>query len=152
MEKYFNGSDMLLGVGTKAVGHSTGHTTTFNNETKDHTVKAPASATSSAALYKEKNVTAKSVTIKSDGLVYCGESETTFAELLKAYANNEPIEVKCYERDKSTKPYLKGKFIISSLERNDPANDDSTWSVNLENTGAVTFDFTATAITDGVTA
>ena len=39
------------------------------------------------------------------------------------------------ERENSDKPYLKGKFIVSSLERTDPAQDDSTYSVNFENDG-----------------
>ena len=37
------------------------------------------------------------------------------------------------------KPYLKGKFVVSSLERTDPAQDDSTYSISLENDGPVEF-------------
>ncbi len=40
---YCNGSDMLLYVGGKAVGHCTTHTSTFNSETKDRAVKPVAS-------------------------------------------------------------------------------------------------------------
>ena len=31
-----------------------------------------------------------------------------------------------------------GKFVITSLERTDPANDDATYSISLENDGEVT--------------
>lgn len=41
---YINGSDLLLKVGGKAVGHCTSHTLTFNSETKDRAVKPVASA------------------------------------------------------------------------------------------------------------
>ena len=40
-----------------------------------------------------------------------------------------------YERAASTEPYLKGKFIITNLERQAPANDDVTYSITLENCG-----------------
>ena len=40
---YVNGSDMLLYIGSKAIGHCTSHTTTFNSETKDRSVKPVAS-------------------------------------------------------------------------------------------------------------
>ena len=33
---------------------------------------------------------------------------------------------------------LTGKFVITSLERTDPAGDDATYSVSLENDGEVT--------------
>lgn len=39
------------------------------------------------------------------------------------------------ERENSNSPYIKGKFVITSLDRTDPANDDSTYSVSLENDG-----------------
>ena len=39
------------------------------------------------------------------------------------------------QRGESKKPYLAGSFIISSLERTDPAQDDSTYTINLDNNG-----------------
>ena len=47
---YCNGSDMLLFVGGKAVGHCTSHTTTINSETKDRAVKPVATKGVSAGL------------------------------------------------------------------------------------------------------
>ena len=40
---YVNGSDMLLYINGKAIGHCSSHTTTFNAETKERAVKPVAS-------------------------------------------------------------------------------------------------------------
>lgn len=132
---YCNGSDMLVYVGGKAVGHCTTHTTTLNSETKDRAVKPEASKSISAGLWKGKGVTGLSISISAEGLVFYGESETGYKALYAAWKAGQSIEVKCMERENSEKPYLKGKFVIASLERTDPAQDDSTYTVNLENDG-----------------
>lgn len=132
---YCNGSDMLVYVGGKAVGHCTTHTTTLNSETKDRAVKPAASQSISAGLWKGKGVTGLSISISAEGLVFYGESETGYKALYAAWKAGQSIEVKCMERENSEKPYLKGKFVIASLERTDPAQDDSTYTVNLENDG-----------------
>lgn len=132
---YCNGSDMLVYVGGKAVGHCTTHTTTLNSETKDRAVKPEASKSISAGLWKGKGVTGLSISISAEGLVFYGESETGYKALYAAWKAGQSIEVKCMERENSDKPYLKGKFVIASLERTDPAQNDSTYTVNLENDG-----------------
>ena len=53
------------------------------------------------------------------------------------------------ERENSDKPYLTGNFVIASLERVDPAQDDSTWSISLDNDGEPTT-LDETAITENV--
>lgn len=132
---YCNGSDMLVYVGGKAVGHCTTHTTTMNSETKDRAVKPVASKGISAGLWKGKGVVGLSISISAEGLVFYGESETGYKALVAAWKAGKSVEVKCMERENSDKPYLKGNFIVSSLERTDPAQDDSTYSVNFENDG-----------------
>ncbi len=47
-DSYISGSDLLLKVAGKAVGHCTSHTTTLNSETKDRAVKPVATAARSA--------------------------------------------------------------------------------------------------------
>ena len=47
----------------------------------------------------------------------------------------------------SEKPYLAGMCVIASLERTDPAQDDSTYSISLENDGEPTT-LDETAITE----
>lgn len=134
MSGYVNGSDMLLYINEKAMGHCTTHTTTMSADTKEHTVKPEASKAKSSSVWKGKTVTAKSITISGEGEIYDGETEAGYKVLLAAYKAGESITVKCMERS-STKPYLSGKFVITSLERTDPAQDDSTYSVDLENDG-----------------
>lgn len=63
---YCNGSDMLVYVGGKAVGHCTTHTATFASETKDRAVKPVASATLSAGLWKQKGVVGLSISISAE--------------------------------------------------------------------------------------
>ena len=146
---YCNGSDMLVYVGGKAVGHCTSHTATFNSETKDRAVKPVASAGLSAGLWKGKTVTGLSVSISAEGLVHYDETESGFKELLAAWKTGAPVTVKCMERANDNEPYLEGSFVITSLERTDPAQDDSTYSIQLENNGEPsTLD--ETAITENV--
>lgn len=135
---YCNGSDMLVYVGTKAVGHCTTHTTTLNSETKERAVKPVASASLSAGLWKGKGVTGLSISISADGLVFYDETEAGYKELYAAWKAGQSVQVKCMERAESPTPYLAGNFVITSLERTDPAQDDATYSVNFENDGEPT--------------
>lgn len=132
---YCNGSDMLLYIGGKAVGHCTTHTTTLNSETKDRAVKPAASAGISAGLWKGKGVTGLSISISAEGLAFYDETEGGYKELLALWKAGKSVQVKCMEREESEKPYLSGSFVITSLERTDPAQDDATYRVNLENDG-----------------
>ena len=137
---YCNGSDMLLYIDGKAVGHCTSHTTTINSETKDRAVKPAASESIADGLWKGKGVVGLSVSISAEGLCFYQESESGYKQTLALIAAGQSVEVKCMERENDTKPYLTGKFVIVSLERTDPAQDDATYSISLENDGKVTFD------------
>lgn len=147
---YCNGSDMLLYVGGKAVGSCTSHTTTFNSETKERAVKPVATAGISGGLWKKKGVVGLSYSISAEGLVFYDETENGFKELFSLWKSGKSVEVKCMEREQSEKPYLAGKCVIASLERTDPANDDATYSISLENDGEpTTLDETAITETSG---
>ena len=135
---YCNGSDMLLYVGGKAVGSCTSHTTTFNSETKERAVKPVATAGISGGPWKKKGVVGLSYSISAEGLVFYDETENGFKELFALWKSGKSVEVKCMEREQSEKPYLAGKCVIASLERTDPANDDATYSISLENDGEPT--------------
>ena len=135
---YCNGSDMLLYVGGKAVGSCPSHTTTFNSETKERAVKPVATAGISGGLWKKKGVVGLSYSISAEGLVFYDETENGFKELFALWKSGKSVEVKCMEREQSEKPYLAGKCVIASLERTDPANDDATYSISLENDGEPT--------------
>lgn len=147
---YCNGSDMLLYIGGKAFGHCTTHTTTFSSETKDHTVKPVASAGITSGLWKGKGVTGLSISISAEGLINYDETEESYKLLMAAWKLGKPVTVKCMERENSDKPYLEGSFVIASLERTDPAQDDVTYSISLENDGEpTTLDDTAITVNPG---
>lgn len=132
---YCNGSDMLVYVDGKAVGHCTTHTTTCNSETKEHAVKPVASKGISAGKFKGKTVVGLSIAVSAEGLVFYGEAEAGYKALFAAWKAAKSVKLKCMEREQSEKPYLAGNFVVASLERTDPAQDDSTYSVNFENDG-----------------
>lgn len=134
---YCNGSDMLLYVGGKAVGSCTSHTLSLSSETKERAVKPVASAALSSGLWKKKGVIGLSYSISAEGLVFYNETEYGYKDLYKAWKEGKSVEVKCMERE-ATEPYLAGKCVIASLELSAPAQDDSTYSINLENDGEPT--------------
>ena len=135
---YINGSDILLEVGGKCIGHCTTHTLTFNSETKDRAVKPAASASYANGLWKGKGVTGLSISISAEGLRYYGEAENGFAELSALWGAGAPVTVEAYEREGDSNPYLTGSFVITSIEETSPAQDDATYSINLENNGTPT--------------
>ncbi len=132
---YCNGSNMLLYLGEDAFGHCTTHTATMNSETKDRAVKPAASKAKTNGMWKEKGVTGLSIAISAEGLIYDGETEASYQKMLAAWKTGQPVKIKCMQRGESKKPYLAGSFIISSLERTDPAQDDSSYTINLDNNG-----------------
>lgn len=137
---YVNGSDLLLFIKGKAVGHSTSHTMTFNSETKERAVKPLATKGISSGLWKGKGITGLSISISAEGLTNYDETETSFAELLAVWKTGKSVEVKAFERDAADgegpkDPYLVGNFVIANLEQSAPAQDDVTYSISLENDG-----------------
>ena len=132
---YVNGSDLLLMVGDKAVGHCTTHTLTFNSETKDRSVKPVASAAKTAGLWKEKGVSSMSISVSAEGLRFYNETENGYEEIAALWGKGESVQVKAFKRGGDSTPYLQGKFVISSIEESSPAQDDATYTINLENDG-----------------
>ena len=88
---YVNGSDMLLYIGEKAIGHCTSHTTTFDTETKDRAVKPEASKKLSAGLWKSTGVTGLSITISFEGLAFYNETEFGVKELLATWKAGKSV-------------------------------------------------------------
>lgn len=136
---YINGSDLLLSIGGKPVGHCTSHKITFNTETKDRAVKPLATQGSNAGLWKEKGVNGLSITISAEGLRFYSETEGGFTEISSMWGAGTSVEVKAFPRkdgkEANQKAYLVGNFVITSLEEDSPAQDDATYSVSLENDG-----------------
>lgn len=132
---YINGSDILLKIGGKAIGHCTSHTLTFNSTTKERAVKPVASASASAGKWKNKGVTGLSISISADGLRFGSETENGFDEIAPLWGAGQSVEVLAFLRGGDANPYVQGNFIIDSLEESSPAEDDSTYKVSLSNDG-----------------
>jgi predicted secreted protein len=136
---YINGSDILIKIGGKAVGHCTTHSVSYSAETKERAVKPVASASLSSSLWKGKGITALSVTISAEGLRNYDETEGGFKTLINAWKTAQSVQVVGFERESDQTPYLSGNFIIASMDETDPAQDDATYSISLENDGEITF-------------
>lgn len=134
-EGYINGSDLLLNVGGGAIGHCTTHTTTFNSDTKDRAVKPAASKGIQSGLWKAKGITSLSISISAEGLRFYNEPEHGFEECAALWGKGKSVMVQAFRRTEDTKPYLQGKFVITSIEEQAPAQDDATYTINLENDG-----------------
>lgn len=126
---------MLLYVATKAIGHCSSHTATFNSETKDRAVKPLASLSRSSSLWKRKGVVGLSIQVQAEGLRFYDETEFGFKDLLAEWKEGNSVQLKLCERDNSDTPYLVGSFVIASLEENAPAQDDATYKVTFDNDG-----------------
>ena len=135
MDKYINGSDLLVNVGGKAVGHSTSCQITLSAETKERAVKPLSSLPSQSGLWKDKGITGLAVSISADGLRVQSETENGFMEIAPDWGKGDTVEVEVYDRGNTSSPILKGNFVITSLEISGPAQDDITYSVSLENAG-----------------
>lgn len=133
---YINGSDLLLSVAGKAIGHCTSHSMTFTSETKDRAVKPLARKGVEESLWKGKGVTGLGISIKADGLRFYDEEENGFDQLAPKWGQGKSVEVEAFRRSNDEEPYLKGKFIIDSIEETSPAQDDASYSVSLSNDGA----------------
>jgi predicted secreted protein len=135
-----DGTDLILSIGDAALGYSTGCKVSTSVETGERTTKE-----SSSGKWKEKYVKSFSEEISADGVVLNnGDTDVpTYDQLKDLMLKGEPIEASYSLRDgdkrtgKTTGGY-KGKYLITSLELDAQAGDDSKYSVKLENCGAVT--------------
>ena len=135
-----DGTDLILAVGGHALGYSTGCKVSTKVETGERVTKEAASGK-----WKEKFVKSFSESITADGCVLRdGSTEVpTYDELKALMLAGTPIEAHYSLRDgdartgKTTGGY-KGNYIITSLDLDGQAGDDSKYSLTLENSGAVT--------------
>lgn len=151
---YVHGSKMIVFVGGKALGHCTSCEIQDQAETKSRSLKVlpdysdaeeadedlkPSAGedTSTDGLWDEKSVSKRSVSISTDCLVCKDETGSNYDELLEAMDSGKPVKLKYAYAGEESKKYRVGMFVITSLQRNDPADDDSNYSASFENTGKV---------------
>ena len=135
-----DGTDLILSVGGKALGFSTGCKIDTSAETGERVTKEAASGK-----WKEKYVKSFSESISADGLVLNSGSATTptYDAMKELMLKGEPVEGSYNVREADSREGkaaggYKGKYIITSLSLDAQAGDDSKYSVQLENSGAVT--------------
>ena len=134
-----DGTDLILSVGGKALGFSTGCKVSTTTETGERVTKE-----ASSGKWKEKYVKSFSESISADGCVLTdGDTDTpTYNQLKDMQLAGEPIDASYGLREgdtragKTTGGY-KGKYIITSLELDGQAGDDAKYSVQLENCGKI---------------
>ncbi len=135
-----SGTDLILSIGGKALGYSTGCKITTTTETGERITKE-----SSGGKWKEKYVKSFSESISADGcvLVDGGNELPTYDQLKAMQLAGEPIEAHYSVREgegregKQAGGY-KGNYLITSLDLDGQAGEDSKYSITLENSGPVT--------------
>jgi predicted secreted protein len=135
-----DGSDLILSVSSNALGYSTGCKISTSAETGERVTKE-----ASSGKWKEKYVKSFSETITADGVVLVDGDDTmpTYDQLKALMLEGTAIEASYSLRDGDkrsgkTEGGYKGKYLITSLDADGKAGDDTTYSVTLENVGAVT--------------
>lgn len=134
-----DGTNLILSVGGKALGFSTGCKVSTSVETGERVTKEAASGK-----WKEKYVKSFSESISADGCVLTdGDTETpTYDQLKDLMLAGDAVDCAYNLRDgdkrtgKAAGGY-KGKYILTSLELDGQAGDDAKYSVSLENCGKV---------------
>ena len=132
---YKNGSDLLLNIGGKCVGHCSSHSVTYNSDTKEHAVKPEAIKAKSSCLWKGKAVVGLNISISAEGVRFYSETENGFEQIVPMWGKGQSVEVQSFARGDDASPTLKGKFVITKIEETNPAQDDATYSIDLENDG-----------------
>jgi hypothetical protein len=132
---YENGSDILLQVGDSCIARCSTHNVQYNTETKERAVKAPASESKQSALFTSKGVTKLTITAHGEAFRFYQATENGFEECAALWGKGQAVELSAFKRGNSSSPYLKGKFVITAMEETNPANDDATWTIDLENSG-----------------
>lgn len=134
-----NGIDLILSVGGKALGFSTGCKISTSTETGERITKE-----ASSGKWKEKYVKSFSESISADGVVLktADAGRPTYEELKAMQLKGEPIEAQYSVREGETREGktaggYKGQYIITSLELDGQAGEDAKYSVTLENCGEV---------------
>lgn len=135
-----DGTDLILSVDGKALGFSTGCKVSTSVETGERVTKEAA-----AGKWKEKYVKSLSESISADGCVLKDGDDKmpTYDQLKDMMVAGKPIDASYNVRKEDSREGkeaggYKGKYLITSLDLDAQAGDDSKYSVQLENCGAVT--------------
>lgn len=134
-----DGTDLILSVGGKALGFSTGCKISTTVETGERLTKE-----AKGGKWKEKFVKSFKEDISADGLTLVdGDDEVpTYDQLKDMMLEGKPVKGHYGVRDgdkrtgKTTGGY-EGNYLITSLEADGQAGEDAKYSIKLENSGSV---------------
>ncbi len=152
-QNYRQGYNLILGIieneGTEneaflALGFSTGCKISDSTETGERIHKEPGGGN---ALWKEKYVKSLSEQITAEGFVYDNPmaNKHNLPGLKEIFMTAQPVTLQYqYRHNPDTQGVtdvkfttFRGKYVITSLEQDGPADDDEKWSVTFENSGPV---------------
>lgn len=150
---YRQGYNLILGIieneGTQdeaflALGFSTGCKISDSTETGERIHKEPGGGN---ARWKEKYVKTLSEQITAEGFVYDNSAakKHNLPGLKEIFMTAQPVTLQYQYRSRPdtqgvtevNKTTFRGKYVITSLEQDAPADDDEKWSVTFENSGPV---------------
>lgn len=136
-----NGSDIVLFINTsednaspnyEAVAACTSSKISYKSGTKTRATKDAKNS-----LFKAKTVNSVDVNISVEAFVFI-DSKFTYSELRKKIKKGELVKLKYgFEEEQTGDEYEEGMFVIDSLDMNNPAQEDSTFSAQFSNSGEV---------------
>lgn len=132
-----DGTDLILSVGTEALGFSTGCKISTSVETGERVTKE-----SAAGKWGDKYVKKFSEQITADGCTLTDGTLPTYDKLKEMMIAGEPVDGAYSVREgagrtgKTTGGY-KGKYLITALDLDGQAGDDAKYSVTLDSSGKV---------------
>lgn len=138
-ENAIPGKDVMVFIDGKTTALSTSCSLSLNASTSE-------AASKDDGIWENSVVTKLSWEIRVEALV--GETKTSYKELKAAMKARKPVDI-VYGKpansnengipeegwESPTTEYEKGKALITSLERNDPNNDNSTMSATFKGVG-----------------
>jgi|WetSurMetagenome_2_1015567.scaffolds.fasta_scaffold90833_4 hypothetical protein len=133
--EYKEGSDLILGLYLNNAFVALGHSTDCKIANKATTASRKTKEVSDGK-WEEKYVKTLGVTITSNGFVYKGDS-LGLPELTDLWTSAAPVTARYAYRGEEATVYREGLFVITELDDEGKAGEDETYSVTLENSGAV---------------
>lgn len=136
-----NGSDIVLFLNTAESNDSptfvpvaacTSSKISYKSGTKQRATKDQKNS-----LFKEKTVNSIDVTVSVEAFVAVSEN-FPFSMLRQELKKGKLVKLKYgFAEEQSGDEYEEGMFVIDSLDMNNPAQDDSTFSAQFSNSGEV---------------
>ena len=131
-DKVINGSDIVLKVGGTIIACSTSHTIELTNAVREVACKGSGDFT--AAQYGRF-----SWTVSTDALFNLGSSDVTYSDLMGYMLAKTTVAIDSYYEENPTNHLaLTGNAVITSISQVAGDNENASYSVSMQGTGALT--------------